>query len=139
MKGKLHIVSGLLLLLVLGFDLVVWGGVRDIPEVGTKITETARTQAPLAYTYIVLGELLDGAVPALGRYGTDYASRAFAPAVERIQADPNLAIVALFEGTLNSTHATLRLAYWLAPVLLAVFLVAWWRRPRRLSLMGGRC
>ncbi len=47
MKGRLHVISGLLFALVLLFDLAVWGGVKDIPHVGPKITETARTPEEL--------------------------------------------------------------------------------------------
>ena len=138
MKGRLHVISGLLFALVLLFDLAVWGGVKDIPHVGPKITETARTQAPLAFTYIALGELLDAYAPALGRFGTDYATQAFEPGFERINEDPNMAIVALFERLWNRELAVVRFAYWPAPVLLALFLLAWWMRPRKVRLMGGR-
>lgn len=138
MKGRLHVISGLLFVLVLLFDLAVWGGVKDIPHVGPKITETARTQAPLAFTYIALGELLDASAPALGRFGTDYATQAFEPGFERIKEDPNMAITALFERIWNRELAVVRFAYWAAPVLLALFLLAWWMRPRKVSLMRGR-
>ena len=49
-----------------------------------------------------------------------------------------MAIVALFERLWNRELAVVRFAYWAAPVLLALFLLAWWMRPRKVRLMGGR-
>ncbi len=135
MKGKLHIISGIAFLLVLLFNLMVWGGVKDIPVVGTKIRELAQTQAPLVITYMFLGEQLDHVVPALGKFGTDYATQSFEPVLQRIKDDPNMAVEALFESPAASI---VRFMFWLAPCLLGVFLIFWWRRPRKVSLMGGR-
>lgn len=135
MKGKMHIVSGIAFLLVLFFNLMVWGGVKDIPRVGTQIRTLAQTQAPLVITYMFLGEQLDRAVPALGKFGTDYATQSFDPVLQRIADDPNMAVEALFE---SHAASTIRLMFWLAPILLGVFLLFWWRRPRKISLMGGR-
>lgn len=136
MKGKLHIVTGIAFLLVMFYNLVVWGGVKDLPKVGPKIRETAQTQAPLVITYMFLGEQLDRAVPALGDFGRDYAAQAFESAVPRIEEDSNMAVVALFEGLGNSRGGTVHLMFWLGPILLVLFLIFWWRRPRKVSLMG---
>lgn len=133
MKGKLHIITGLAFLLVLFFNLTVWGGVKDIPEVGAKIRAVAQTQAPMVITYMFLGEQLDRAVPPLGRFGTDYATQAFEPVLQRIKDDPNIAVLALFD---SSGASSIRFLFWLCPVLLLLFLVFWSRRPRKISLMG---
>jgi hypothetical protein len=135
MKGKLHLITGFAFLLVTFFNLIVWGGVKDIPGVGGKIRETAQLQAPLVITYMFLGEQLDHAVPALGRFGTDYATQAFEPALQRVRDDPNLAVVALFQ---SPGASTIRIMFWLSPILLLLFFVFWARRPRKISMMGGR-
>jgi len=134
----MHIIVGILLLLALLFDLVVWGGVKTIPEVGPKIRQIAQTQAPLVLTYMVIGEQLDAVVPALGRFGADYASQAFGDVVQRIKDDPNVAVIALFDSNTNSQQATVKAMFWAVPVLLVLFLIFWWRRPRQVTSMSGR-
>lgn len=134
MRNKLHIVVAAVFLLVLFYDLIVWGAVKDLPEAGLHIRTIAQRQAPLALTYMTLGEPLDAALPFLHGYGLDTARRAFEPAFVRIAEDTNLAITLLFDRTYNSTHAVLKALFYAAPVLLVLFLLLWWRRPRQIRL-----
>jgi len=138
MKSRMHIIMGMLLLLALLFDLVVWGGVKAIPDAGPKIRQVAQTQAPLALTYMVVGEQLDALVPGFGHFGTDYATQAFSDVLPRIKDDPNVAIIALFAGSANSQQAIVKIMYWAVPVLLGLFLIFWWRRPRQITSLSGR-
>ena len=138
MKIRIHWVAGLFWFLCLLFDLTVWGAVKDLADVGPKIRATAQNQAPLALTYMVVGEQLDRLVPGLGSFGKDYAEQAFADVLPRIKDDPNIAIVALLDRTTNRQHFTVRMAYWGMPVLLALFVLLWWRRPRQVRMMGSR-
>ena len=138
MKNKLHIVTGVLWLAILFFDLVVWGGVKAIPDIGPKIRDAAQNQAPLALTYMVIGEQLDTLVPGLGSFGTDYAADAFYEVTPRIKEDPNLAIALLFDRSTNARHSTVHFMFWAMPVMFVLFLLFWWMRPRKVSMMGSR-
>jgi hypothetical protein len=129
---------GILLFFALLFDLVVWGGVKAIPEVGPKIRQVAQTQAPLVLTYMVVGEQLDALVPGFGQFGTDYATQAFGDVFQRIKDDPNVAVIALFQANANPQQSIVKIMFWAVPVLLVLFLFFWWRRPRQVTSFSGR-
>ncbi|MBN8482457.1 MAG: hypothetical protein J0L88_12815 [Xanthomonadales bacterium] len=138
MRRRLHLVAVILFLAVLVFDLVVWGAVPGLPEVGESIARSARSEAPLATTFITLGAILDGAVPALERFGAGLFTDALADAFPRIVENPNLAMDLVFSTRLNATHGWLKLLYWAAPVLLLASLLLWVRKPKKVSLIGRR-
>ena len=71
MKTRLHVIAMVLFALCFLYDLVVWGSVRSLPEVGPGIADSARREAPLATAYITLGEALDSAVPFFQDYGAE--------------------------------------------------------------------
>jgi hypothetical protein len=84
------------------------------------------------------GDALDTAVPALETWGAQRAQAALELGMQRIKDDPNVAMDLIFSQNWNSTHAMLKLMYWAAPVLGLLALVAWSRRPKKVSLIGGR-
>lgn len=135
MKFRLHVVALVLFALCFFYDIVVWGAVSALPEIGDGIADSARREAPLATTYIAIGDMLDSAIPALRDYGSARLTDAFSEGFERIRADPTVAMDLLFGPSWNATHTGIKTAYWAAPVLLLIALVLWVRRPKKVSLL----
>ena len=135
MKNRLHVVALVLFVLCFLYDLIVWGGVESLPEVGAGIADSARREAPLAATYIALGGMLDSALPALKSYGSASAADAFGEGFERIRSDPTVAMDLIFGTTWNSVHSWVKTMYWAAPLLLLVTIVLWLRRPKAVHMM----
>ncbi len=138
MRRRLHLVAVILFLVVLLFNLVVWGAVPGLPEVGESIARSARSEAPLATTFITLGSILDGAVPAFERFGAGLLTDALGDGFARIVENPNIAMDLVFSTRLNATHGWLKLMYWATPVLLVLSLLLWVRKPKKVSLIGRR-
>jgi hypothetical protein len=135
MKNRLHVIALVLFVSSLLYNLIVWGGVRALGEVGVAISDSARREAPLAATYIAAGGIIDSAMPALGEFGGARLDDALGGGFERIRADPIVAMDLVFGTTLNASHTWLRTMYWATPVLLVVALVTWVRRPKPVRLV----
>lgn len=71
MRRHLHTIALILFVLVFLFDLVLWGAVPGLPDVGTSIERSAHAEAVLASLYLALG------VPSMLRLAH---STAWAPA-----------------------------------------------------------
>ena len=138
MKRRLHLIALSLFVLSLFYDLVVWGALPQLPEVGASIVSSARREAPLATTYITLGRGLDAAVPSLQAFGTQRLDDAFGAGFERIRGDATVAMDLIFHTTWNTQHRWLKTMYWAAPVLLLLTLVSWVRRPQPVRTFGKR-
>lgn len=137
MKRNLHVIALVLFVLSLGYNLLVWGAVPRLPEVGDAIAASARREAPLAATYIALGSPIDAAVPSLQAFGEHRLVAAFGEGFERIRDDSTVAMDLIFTSTWNVQHRWLKTVYWLAPLLLVLTLVLWLRRPRKVRTLGG--
>lgn len=138
MKDRLHLVALALFLLAFLYDCVLWGAVSALPDIGRGIVASAKQEAPLASTYIVLGELLDASVPGLHAFGEQRVARAFVEGFASLDNDTDAAMDTIFHESWNATHRWLRIMYWVPVPLLLAFLVLWWRRPRRVRSMGRR-
>lgn len=138
MRKRLHVIAGIAFVFVALFNVVIWGAVPRIPDVGEKIRRSANAEAPLAATYIALGSWLDERVPALDAWGRSVIVRAFEPAFERIAQEPVVAMDLILSNTYNRTHSMVRTMYWAAPVLLVLGVILWIRRPKTVSLIGRR-
>jgi len=134
----LHWYVIVLFLLVLAYDLVVWGGAARLPDVGPRLLGSARQESPLVYLYMFAGGALDQAVPALDQWGQQHAAAALSDGFERIKQDPAVAMDLVFSQTWNSHHAMLKFCHWAAAALAVLSLVFWLRRPKKVSLIGGR-
>ena len=135
MKNRLHVIALVLFVLCFLYNLVVWGSVRVLPEVGPSIADSARREAPLATTYITLGDILDSAVPSLQAFGSERLTAAFGEGFERIRADPTVAMDLIFDTTWNASHRWIKTMYWAAPVLLLLTLILWVRRPKAVHMV----
>ena len=138
MMKHLHWILLLLFVWSLAYDLAVWGAMARLPDAGEKLRVSAQRNALLATMYMAGGEPLDDAVPALADWGAKRAQSALELGLARIKDDPNVAMDLIFSQTWNSTHAFLKLMYWVAPVSGLAFLIAWARRPKKVRLMGRR-
>lgn len=138
MKRRLHLIALGLFLIVLMADLVMWGAVPTLPDVGIAIERSARNEALLASTYIAIGSQLDAMLPALGDAGAAMMTSAISPAFERIGEDPSVAMDLILSSTYNRAHFWLKFSYWGAPVFLVLALLLWARKPKQVSLIRGR-
>lgn len=125
MKGKAYLVAGILFLLTLAYDLFLWGGLSRTAALGPLVTQGAQREVSLAGIYLPVGRLLLDAV-GLGPQARDFAQARFASLEPRLLANPAAAMDTLVSGL----PASVRLPYYGAPVLLLLFAVLFWRRPR---------
>lgn len=132
MKGKAHILAAIALLLLLGYDLFLWGGLSRTPSLGPLITERVQREVSLASVYLPIGRQLTGWVGADAARA--HAQSTFAPIESRLLANRPAAMDTL----LSELPLMPRLAYYGAPVMLLVFLLFWWRRPRGVHMIGPR-
>ena len=104
MRRHLHTIALILFVLVFLFDLVLWGAVPGLPDVGTSIERSAHAEAVLASLYLALGVPLDAAVGALHSLGTGIMTAGLGPGFERILAEPHVAMDLIFSSSFNATH-----------------------------------
>lgn len=135
MKNRLHVIALILFVVCFLYDIVVWGGVQGLPDVGPAIADSAQREAPLAATYIALGSAVDSALPSLGAFGSARLVDAFADGFERIRADPTVAMDLIFSSTWNASHSWIKLMYWATPILLLLSLILWVRRPKQVRML----
>jgi hypothetical protein len=138
MRRFLHLIALGLFLLTLLLDLVFWGAVPDLPDVGPLIDRSASAEAILASTYIALGGFLDSAVSSLHDLGASVMTSALSDGFARIIEDPNLAMDMILSSTFNSTHRWVKVLYWAPPILFVAFLVLWVFRPKTVKLIPTR-
>lgn len=127
-----------LLILTLLFNLAIWGAVSGLPTIGAGIVASAHREAPLATTYIALGEPLDNAIAPLRAFGTIYLEDALAEGAERLAETPGLAMDLIFGNSWNRAHRWLKFGYWLAPILLVMTVICWGLRSRKVRLIAHR-
>ena len=138
MRRHLHTIALALLGLTLFFDLVLWGAVPDLPEVGAKIAHSAHSEAILASTYMLLGGYLDGAVSSLHTFGLNMMTDALSPGFARIIEDPNVAMDLILNSTFNRSHGWVKTLYWASPILLVIFAILFAFRPKQVKLIRTR-
>jgi hypothetical protein len=138
MKKHAHWWATVLFALALAYDLAFWGAAARQPDIGAKLRDSAQRQALLAHVYMNAGSALDAAVPMLDDWGARHVRTAFAEGFQRIENEPLVSMDLIFSNTWNSTHATMKVMYWAAPVLGLLALILWSRRPRKIRLMGRR-
>lgn len=135
MRIRLYILFGILFVLCLAMDVLTFGALARESGVGPAVAASARAEAPLAHTYIVLGAPIVGALPALHTIGASCAAAAFDDAYSAIAATPSAAIALLFSESRGAVRALFMLFYWGAPLLLLLTIVAWLLRTRPAHLI----
>lgn len=138
MKYRLYLIALVLFLASFTYDCVVWGAMPGLAGVGPSVVESARREAPLATTYIVIGERLDHRFGALQSFGAKRLNDALGEGFARIAEDRTVAMDLIFNTTWNSSHRWLKTAYWAAPFFLLLTSVLWGLRPRRVHALVRR-
>jgi hypothetical protein len=132
MRLPLHAAAALALVASVVLNSAFWGGVASSPTLGPVVVEPLRLQAPLAYTWLILGEAAGSALgmqESLGRFAEGQLQD---PA--RIAEQRSLAV----DRALEARSGWLKLLHPLPLILLPLSLLLWWRRPRGLKTFGGR-
>jgi hypothetical protein len=132
MKGKAHIIAAVVFLLLLAYDLFLWGGLSRTGSLGPLITERSQREVSLASFYLPVGRQLTGLVGAASAAGMAQAT--FDALEPRLLANPAAAMDTLLTGL----PLLPRLGYYGAPLALLACLFLWWRRPRGVHMMGSR-
>lgn len=133
MRGKLHVVVGIAMFLMLVWDLYLWGGLTRAPEIGPLALDATRRELSLASIYAPAGRAALDATGLTAGAAAE-ASDVFQPLRARLLANPSAAMETLVEDMPSSA----RISYYGAPLLLLLFGVLWWRRPRGVHMMGRR-
>ena len=138
MRKHLHYIALALLLVAFLWDLILWGAVPDLPQVGSLIERSAANEGRLASIYLTLGHPLDSAIPLLGRLGASMVTSGLGEGFARIIETPNLAMDVILNASFNRTHAWIKMLYWAPPILLVSFLILWAIRPKTVNLVRRR-
>ncbi len=138
MRKWLHLLLGLLFVVSLVGEMMFWGGAASLPGPGPSIRQSLDRESPLVFTYTVGGEWLGKAVPMLLDVGQQWAAEALAPGFQRIKDDPNVTAALIFDNTWNGTHRMAKFGVHATPLLLALAVLAWLRRPRQIRMLGNR-
>lgn len=138
MRKHLHYFALALLLVAFLWDLLLWGAVPDLPQVGSLIEHSAANEALLASIYLALGHPLDSAIPAFGSLGASMMTSGLEEGFARIVEAPNLAMDVILNASFNRTHAWIKMLYWAPPILLVAFLILWVIRPKTVNLVRKR-
>ncbi|MCG6118630.1 MAG: hypothetical protein MEQ07_10640 [Aquimonas sp.] len=132
MRIAKHTAAGLLCALSLVPNLAFWGGLAHSPQVAPVLQERLPSEAPLAYTWWLIG----GAVG--GMSGMDAALVEFAESrlegIEGLVESKPLAV----DRVMAARPTWLRTLHPAPLLLFAVAAVLWWRRPRHVSLFKSR-
>lgn len=137
MKRHLHLVLLVALLLTFVFNALVWAAATTLTPGGRDLRVGAKREAPLTYLYMVAGTPLL-AIGPLADYGDAWARDAFAPIAAELEQKPEIAMELAHRRTANPRHSTLMLAHYAPLVLLAAWVLAFWRRSRAVHLVGRR-
>jgi hypothetical protein len=135
MRIRWYALFGIFFLLFLLIDALTFAGLAHLPGVGNAVAASADAEAPIAHTYIELGDPLVAASPVLQNVGAAMADAAFGDSYAAIQARPAAASDLLFSESRGPLSALFMLSYWGAPLLLAFTLVAWLFRTRQTHLI----
>lgn len=138
MRKYLHLLLTGLLLLLLFWESLFWGGAAALPELGPIVRRSAMREAPLVATFMVLGEGAGKLAPSLRNLGQGWADGALAPAKERLLADPDVAMDFIFSQSLNATQRMATRGVYAVLPLLVLAVIAYLRRPRQVRMMGSR-
>lgn len=134
---RLHLYLLVAAVLSLLTNAIGWAGLGQDPTVGAIVRESARRESALVSTYLMLGDALQ-VVPGVQGMGSALAMSGYGPAFERLQAEPAAAMDVLAQGGFGPVNEILRVNTWITPVLLALWLLAYYFRPRSVHLAQRR-
>jgi hypothetical protein len=133
MKRRLHLIAGVMFVLVLAYDLYAWGGLARHAELGPLLHKASSNEVSLAGVYMQAGApLLD--LAGLREPAGQAAAETFASALSRVRNNPAAAMDTLQRDMSFGVQA----AYYGAPLLLVLFGLLLWLRPREVHMVGRR-
>lgn len=135
MRIRVYAVFGAIFLLCLIVDVLTFGALAREPVIGPALVASARAQAPLAHTYILIGSPLTAASALLQAAGESTAGAAFGSAYSAITEAPAAAIDLLFSASTGPLRALFVLFYWGAPIAFVLTVIAWLFRTRPTHLI----
>ena len=127
---KIRLLFWLLTLVCFGYDFYLWGGLKDTPGVGKELMKEAPFQSPLAATYMVIGEKINGTIGQ-----TEEAKAYVARTFPELIAHPNQYLVV--NRFLAAQPPWGSAAYYLAPILLVLSFIAHAMRQKTIRSLGG--
>lgn len=129
-RGMLPLVlASAALFVVLVVNCIGFASLAAHPAIGKAFRDAAGLDAPIVSAYILLGKPLRH-LPLLGPMGVSMANEIAEPLRERISGSPAAAVAVVFGQAESQAHHTLLWCHRLAPWLLLLVAILWWRRPR---------
>lgn len=133
MGRRLHLIAAIVFVLMLGYDLHLWGGLARHPQLGTALQKASRNDISLGSLYLQAGApLLDMA--GMGSSAAQSATDTFGPLLASIANNP----AAAMDNLQREMPFGPKFSYYGAPLMLLATLVLWWRRPREVHMIGRR-
>lgn len=133
MRGKWHYVAASLFAVALLYDFFLWGGLARMPTLGPLMSGATSRELALGGIYLPVGaKLVD--LTGLRSAASGHAAEVFGPIEARLLARPEVAMETISEDM----PLIAKLPYYGAPLLLPVFVLMWWRRPRGVHVIGAR-
>jgi hypothetical protein len=131
MGPKIRLYMWLFCALCWGYDLYLWGGLRETPKIGDQLMKEARYESPVAATYMFLGSTALRPV-GLSPGAQAFAARRFPYLIDHPEELEHLAVarVRSAQGLFGSLY------YNLAPILLVLSVIAHWRRQKPIRSFG---
>lgn len=126
--------SGTALVLLMGYNMLVHSALADHEEIGPAIRESARLHAPITALYILGGDQLRK-VPALRAVAAGPAGQIADGIASAVRSYPPGAMDVLFATPQSRAQRHLHWTHDGAYIVLLVFALLYWRRPRSVHLM----
>jgi hypothetical protein len=124
---RAHSWALLILVLALVVDLLAFGGLARVPEIGPICRESASREAPIAWTYMTVGSAA-ATLPGVDAVAEALALNAFGGAFDTIRAQPGAAMDLIETPNYGYVHSLVKACWWGAPVLLLLWIVLFLRR-----------
>lgn len=132
MRLPMYLPAVLVLVACVLINCAFWGGVASSRVLGPVVPEALRLQAPLAYTWLLVGEAAGSAIGMQERLA-GFAERLLGDLAPLLESRSLAA-----ERVLDARPGWLKLLHSLPLVLLPLALLLWWRRPRGFKTFSSR-
>ncbi len=118
-------------------NMVIYGGIPSLPEVGTTLERAVSKQEQILNLYMRGGQLLLQ-IPGLQSISHQVLTSALQEGFAEISVDAGNAALILTERSYNRTHSMLHLLRWATPILFLAALIGQFFRPRQIHSLGAR-
>lgn len=135
-QRPLLLVMTLALLASLILNLLVFGGLARLPQIGNVFRESARREAAWAYAYMRVGEEIGKQAPPWDRVSQQLAMWAFGDRFITVRTTPLLAMAEI-RRPVRGVRALIQYNRVLTPWLFLVWLLSWLLRSRKVRSLGS--